>query len=183
MFGKFLKKLLSSIFFLVIFFLFMLVVAYVWGLIVKATNINPSNGWNYVLIIIATLLIELLAVYFIRLDNTDRKEAYQSIYKAGTNVPFSYDFLNTLISKDNILHTIAFNLTAMPAFLLIAIGNEFPVIAVVLGMIVLFLLGAILFAAISTCLWCIVHKRWLSTKPPKDFEKMWNAILNRLKGK
>ena len=182
MIGQFFKKLFASLFFHGIYALFLLVVAYVWGLAAKSLSINQDSNWNYVLIFLVTLAIELLAVYFIRIDNKDRKEEYEKKYKKGT-IPFGYDFVNTVKSRDNIIHAIAFNFLLMPIFLLIGIGNEFPLTNVILGTSILFLLGFVLFSAISTCLWCIVHKRWLSTKPPRDFEKMWNAILNRLKGK
>lgn len=182
MFGQIFKKLLSSLFFHVIYAIFLLVVAYVWGLIVKNLGLNQGSSWNYVLILLVTLMIELLAVYFIRIDNKDRREDYKKKHKKGI-APFGRDFWGTVKSRDNIIHATAFNFLLMPIFVLIGIGNEFPIATVVLGTAILFLLGFILFSAISTCLWCIVHKRWLSTKPPKDFEKMWNAILNRLKGK
>ena len=65
MFGQITKKLLNCLFFNVIYAIFLLVVAYVWGLITKGTAINKESIWNYVGILLATLLIELLAVYFI----------------------------------------------------------------------------------------------------------------------
>ena len=183
MFGKVINKFFSSLLFNIVYSVFLLVVAYVWGLVAKATDIDQSSSWNYVVILLVTLLIELLAVYFIRFDNKDRKEAYEKRYKKGTVVPFWYDFIDTLKSQDHIIHTIMFNFVLMPVFLMIGIGNQFPIGHVILGTALLFLFGVILFSLISTCLWCIVHRRWLSTKPPKDFEKLWNAILNRLKGK
>jgi len=183
MFGQIIKKLLSCFFFNIVYAIFLLVVAYVWGLITKATGINQASNWNFILIFAVTLLIELLAVYFIRIDNKDRKEEYEKKYKKGKPLPFEYDFLLTIKSKDNIIHAVIFNFLLAPIFLMIGIGNQFPVGHVILGTAILFLVGFLLFAIISTLLWCIVHKRWLSEKPPKDFEKMWNAILNRLKGK
>lgn len=182
MFGQYLKKLCSSLFFLVIFFLFLIVVDFLWAQLITALHLNLGLNWNAVIIVIITLLIELLAVYVIRIDSRDSQEEYKRIYKNGS-VPFSYDFWNTFTSRDNIIHTIAFNTLLLPFILMIGIGNKFPVISVVLGTVILLLISAVLFSTISTLVWCIVHKQWLSTKEPKDWEKMWNAILNRLKGK
>ena len=183
MFGQIIKKVLSCLFFNIVYAIFLLVVAYVWGLITKAAGINQASNWNYVLIFVVTLLIELLAVYFIRIDNKDRKEEYEKKYKKGTAIPFEYDFWLAIRSKDSMIHAVTFNLLLSPIFIMIGIGNQFPTGHVILGTAILFLVGFLLFSIINTLLWCIVHKRWLSTKPPKDFEKMWNTILNRLKGK
>lgn len=183
MFIKIIKNFLSCLLFNVVYAIFLIVVAYVWGLITKAVGIDQASNWNFILIFAVTLLIELLAVYFIRIDNKDRKEEYEKKYKKSKYIPFEYDFLLTFKSKDNIIHAVTFNLLLTPIFLMIGIGNQFPIGHVILGTAILFLVGFLLFSIISTLLWCIVHKRWLSEKPPKDFEKMWNAILNRLKGK
>ena len=183
MFIRIIKNFLSCLLFNIVYAIFLIVVAFVWGLITKAVGINQASNWNFILIFLVTLLIELLAVYFIRIDSRERKEEYEKRYKKGKPVPFEYDFFSTIKSKDNIVHAVIFNLLLVPIILMIGFGNQFPIIHVILGTVILFLIGFFLFSVISTLLWCIVHKRWLSTKPPKDFEKVWNAILNRLKGK
>ena len=96
---------------------------------------------------------------------------------------FKQDFVSTLKTQDTLIHTIVFDILLMPIVLMLCIGNQISTAYTVLIAVGAFLVSFVLFAVISTCLWCIVHKRWLSTKPPKDFEKMWNAILNRVKGK
>lgn len=185
MFGYYCKKLASSFFFLIIYFLFIMAVAFIWVHIASTFKNNLgivfSKTFNYCMSAILTLLIELLAVYCIRIDNLKVKEAYVAAHTADTYT-FKADFTETLKSKEHILHTAAFNTLMLPLFLLIGIGTKATAGLLIISAIFLTLVSITLFAAISTLLWCIVHKNWLSTKEPRDFKKLWKAILNRLKG-
>lgn len=164
MFGSFCKKLLSSFFFIVVYFLFIMAVALVWSLFADACKNNFglvfSKTFNYCMIAILTLLIELLAVYFVRVDNLKRKETYENTHTAEI-YNFKADFLETLKSKDHIVHTTAFNLWMLMLFLLIGMGKKANTGLLILGAIGMTLVSVVLFSVISTLLWCIIHKKWL----------------------
>ena len=164
MFGSYFKKLLSSLFFIVIFFLFVMAVAYIWAHISMACKNNLGlvfgKSFNYCIIVILTLLIELLAVYCIRIDNLKCKEAYENTHTAESYA-FKADFMETLKSKDHILHTAAFNSLMLPLFLLIGLGTTATTGPLIVSAVALTICSIALFAVISTLLWCIVHKKWL----------------------
>jgi len=167
MLGTYFKKLLSCLFFIIIYFLFIIAVAYIWTHIAAACKNNLGlifgKTFNYCISAILTLLIELLAVYFIRIDNLKCKETYESTHTAAIYA-FKADFIETLKSKDHILHSAAFNTLMLPLFLLIGMGTKFTAISIVIGAIALTIVSIILFSVISTLLWCIVHKNWLHSQ-------------------
>ena len=181
----YIKKLISSLFFIFIYFLFVMGVAFVWTQIATACKDNFgivfSKNFNYCMSFILTLLIELLAVYFVRIDNLKAKELYTE-----NHTPPSYIFKNDLVeilkSKDHILHAAAFNTWMLFLYLLIGMGAKISGFMLFIFAIGLTVVTILLFTIISALLWCIIHKKWLSTKEPIDFKKLWNAIVNRLKG-
>ena len=185
MFTAYLKKLGSSFFFMFIYFLFYWAVALVWTQISTACKENFGlvfgRPLNYAIIIILTLLVELLAVYVVRIDNLKAKESYEE-----THAPSTYsrnaDFKETLKSKEHILHAAAFGTVMLPFFLLIGLGTKAGTTLLIVCAIAATIICTALFVLISSWVWCIVHKKWLSNKEPKDFKKLWNAIINKLKG-
>ena len=185
MFGTYLKKLGSSLFFIMIYFLFIMGVAYIWTHISMACKeqfgLSFGMTFNYIMSAILTLLLELLAVYVVRIDNLKAKEIYEESHAPGV-FDFKADFNDTIKSKEHILHTAAFGTLMLPLFLLIGLGTKAGTALLLIGAIAATMVSTALFAAISSLVWCIVHKKWLSTKESKDFKKLWNAILNRLKG-
>ena len=127
MISAFFKKLLSSFLFLFIYSLFAMAVAYIWMRIAaickEQLNLIFGKTFNYSIIAILTLLVELLAVYCIRIDNLNAKKTYLNIH--ATDVySFHTDFAETLKTKEHILHTIAFNTLMLPLFLLIGTGAK-----------------------------------------------------------
>lgn len=185
MISAYFKKLASSLFFIFIYFLFIMGVAFVWTQIAVACRDNLGmpfdKTFNYFMSAILTLLIELIAVYFVRIDSLNAKDVYEETHAPGS-YSFKVDFKETLKSKDHILHTAAFNTLMLPLFLLIGMGFKLTGIPLFFGAIAMTIVSILLFSVISTLVWCIVHKNWLSTKDPKDLKKLWNAIVNRLKG-
>ena len=185
MFGTYMKKLGSSLFFIFIYFLFIVAVAYIWTrfsvLCKEKLGLAFSRPLNYCMSAILTLLVELLAVYVVRIDNLKVKESYEEVHAPGTYV-FKDDFQNTLRSTEHILHTAAFGTLMLPLFLLIGLGTKAGTALLVIAAIAATIVSTVLFAVISSIVWCIVHKKWLSTKEPIDFKKLWKAIVNKLKG-
>lgn len=185
MFGTYMKKLASSLFFVIIYFLFIVAVAYIWtkfSMMCKAKfGLVFGMPFNYCMSAILTLLIELLAVYVVRIDNLKAKESYKKIHATGTYFG-KIDYIETLTSKEHILHTAAFGTVMLPLFLLIGLGTKAGAVLLVIAAIAATIVSTALFAVTSSFVWCIVHKKWLSDKEPKDFKKLWKAIVNKLKG-
>ncbi|MBR2937555.1 MAG: hypothetical protein IKB80_03555 [Oscillospiraceae bacterium] len=142
-------------------------VAYIWAHISMACKnefgLIFGKTFNYCTIVILTLLIELVAVYVIRIDNLKIKEAYENTHTKEAYT-FQTDFAETLKSKDHILHTAAFNTLMLLLFLLIGMGTKATAIPLVIGAIAMTIVSIILFAVISTLIWCIVHKKWLCSQ-------------------
>ena len=167
MLASYFKKLASSFFFLATYFLFIIGVAYIWVHIATALKnylgLTFGKTFNYCMSAVLTLLMELLAVYFIRIDSLKCKELYESTHSVEFYT-FKADFTETLKSKDHILHAAAFNALMLPLFLLIGMGTKATTGVVIISAIVLTIVSIMLFAVISTLLWCIVHKKWLHSQ-------------------
>lgn len=163
----YLKKLLSSILFSGIFFLFLVVVAYVWVHISSACTsflgFEIPNTIDYCIVLILTLLLELIGVYFLRVDSLNCKEEYTDGHKGEIYI-FSKDFICTLRSSENIVHIIAFLTFVLPFYLLIAISEKAPLFPSIAGMLALSIVTGALFGAVNTLSWCFVHRNWLKNK-------------------
>lgn len=158
----YIKKLFLSLLFWFVFFLFFVVVTYVWLHVVPGLEsffkCKFTGNFNISIQAVITLLLELLAVYFVRIDSPNYKKPFQ---KAKIEKAFSRDFWDILKSAENIVHTVA-NLTLILLFsMLISATNQSPAVHTVLRTLFLLIAGGILFAVINTALWCIIHKRWI----------------------
>ena len=159
----YLKKLFLSLLFWFVFFLFFVVVTFVWLHVVPGLEsffkCKFTGNFNISVQAVVTLLLELLAVYFVRIDSPNYKKPFQ---KAKIKKAFSKDCADTLKSAENIMHTAA-NLTLIVPFsLLLSATNQTPAAHTVLRTLILLIAGGILFAVINTALWCIIHNRWLN---------------------
>ena len=126
----YLKKMLSSLVFLILYFVvFLMVTAYVWGRFepslesVLNTTIHPNL--SYCLILVIALVLELVGVYFLRVDNPRYSEEYLK-GKKGQRFNFAKDFVSTLKSTENLLHTSAFLTITTPVIFYVSIGSEAP---------------------------------------------------------
>ncbi len=167
MFGSYCKKLLSSLFFFVIYFLFITTVAYVWVNIAMACEakfgIEFGKTFNYCISAILTLFIELIAVYVIRIDNLKHKEVYKKSHSAETFM-FKTDFIETIKSREHILHAAAFNTLMFFLLILLGMGTKLSTGLIIIISIALTIVSIILFGVISGLLWSIVHRKWLHSK-------------------
>ena len=146
------KKLLLTTVFLILFFLFYLVVGFVWMQIASTAGFTLHPNLQICLIVVITLAIELLAVYFLRIDNPRQKDAFD-VTKAYT---FPADFINTLKSAENKMHTFAYVTLAALFILYTLIANTFQ-----LSTLIAAIISCGLFTALNTLLWSIIHKRWI----------------------
>ncbi len=160
----YLKKLLSSFLFVVIFFLFLLVVSFAWmhadSAIKSFLGITIPDAVSYCIILILTLVLDLVGVYFLRIDSLRYKEIFKKAHEKETH-SFSKDFVGTLKSADNIVHTIAFLSLNLPFNLLITISANTPILPLIAGTLALLVVNGLLFSIINTFVWCLVHRNWL----------------------
>ena len=150
----YLKKLLLTFIFLVLYFLFYLVVGFVWMRIASAFEFAVHPNLQFCLIVAISLVIELLAVYFLRIDNPKQKDAFDTT----ATLSFRSDFVNTLKSAENLIHTAAY-VTFVAVFLLyITLSNNLRVDTLTAAIV-----SCGLFAVLNTLLWTLIHKRWIAT--------------------
>lgn len=149
----YLKKLLLTIIFLILFFLFYLVVGFVWVQIASAAGFTIHPNLQICLIVAVSLVIELLAVYFLRIDNPKQKDAF-NVTDAYT---FCTDFINILKSAENLSHTFAY-VTLVALFLLYTL----TVNALGASTLIAAIISCGLFAVVNALLWAIIHKRWIA---------------------
>ena len=104
--------------------------------------------------------VMLTTVYFIRCNILSGKSAYLECHKANP-VSIGKDLINTLKSKENIIHTLAFLTISLLFFLLIGISASTPFLPLVVGTIILLVACDLVFTIVNTLIWCLVHKRWV----------------------
>ncbi len=162
------KKLPVTLAFLALYFLvFLTVISFVWVLFTSVLqaflDIKMHLDIQYSIVLIIGLILELLGVYFLRIENIKYKEVFQEKNTKRTYV-FRKDFVSTFISADNLMHTCAYLTFTMPFTVLIGISAETPLWALILGSVIALITNGLFFAVINTLHWCIVHKRWLKQK-------------------
>jgi len=164
----YLKKLLYTLVFGVLFLIiFMPVIAFVWvhlaSFLQSSLKISFPQKLNYYLALSIALFLELLGVYFLRIDNPRYKEAYKSQMKDEIYA-FRADFITTLKSTENISHTSAFLSLFVPYLLLTAVGKGTPLVSIIFRTLMAMIVAGALFALINTLHWCIVHRGWKREK-------------------
>lgn len=150
----YLRKLLLTIVFLALYFLFYLVVGFVWMRIASSWGFTIHPNLRFSLVVAISLAIELLAVYVLRIDNPKHKEAFDTTQ----GYIFSTDFKNTFKSAENLTHTFAY-VTVAILFLVYTIAIH----TISVGTVIAVLISCGLFTVVNTLLWTIIHKRWVTT--------------------
>ena len=105
------------------------------------------------------LPIGLKIILWIRNDNKAIKREY---WERTHDAPLSFgkDFVQTLKSRENTIHTLAFLTLAELRGIRISILANTPFWGVVLDAIIIILTQVLVFALINTLLWCWVQRRW-----------------------
>ena len=109
------------------------------------------------LILSATMLLYI--VFLKRWENKSLKAKYLEI-QAGNDYSFRKDYLSTIKSKENVIHTLAFLSIAFLNSVRIAISAHRPLASLLLQVAILLLL----FATLNTLVWCFVHKKWYKSR-------------------
>ena len=109
--------------------------------------------------LILAFFITLRLVYRMRFDNKTQKREY---WELTHNAPLSFgkDFVQTLKSRENTVHTLAFLTLALVRGIRIEIIAHTPLFGILLEIILIILTQVSLFTLINTLLWCLVHRRW-----------------------
>ncbi len=109
--------------------------------------------------LILALFIMLQLVYRMRFDNKTHKQKY---WELTHDAPFSFgkDFVQTLKSRENTIHILAFLTVALVRGIRIEIIAHTPFFGILLEVIIIILTQVSVFTLINTLLWCGVHRRW-----------------------
>lgn len=150
------KKLLLTALFFIRFALIGASLAFFTVLL--ANHLIPESVRFYACLFLAILIV-LVHLYRRRCDSYSQKLKYlEGIEYAPPS--FGKDFWQTLKSRENIVHTLAFLtlrfFTALPTGIITA-----PTIwRFLVGMFLLLLEQGIIFTLVNTLIWCLVHRRW-----------------------
>ena len=156
----YLKKVLLTMLFFAAYLITCGAIVFVWYLILG--NRVPEDIQT-IIIMLAAGLVMFVILYRCRCDS----KPYRQDYFAQTEyapVPFCKDFLNTIRSKENISHTLAFLTIILIMVVPIGISLDVTFFVLIAGSIYMTLTNGIAFALINTLIWSLVHRRWINYK-------------------
>ena len=140
-------------------------------MLLQALQITTTNI-IYIVALCAGMVIMLCCAYLIRVCNKNAQTVYinnepkvikrtNKQKKAKTpKYSIDSDFAAVIKTKENILHAAAFLTIVVIVSIALAISASIPVLAIVIGAIVLVIISAVAFFMINTLLWCLVHSLW-----------------------
>lgn len=126
--------------------------------ILPLQKIVPEDTLTIILAIIA-LVIMLVLLYRLRCDNKPYKREYLEGIEYKTR-SFPKDFWQTLKSKENIAHTLAFLTSDFLFGIPGGISASPNIVVFILGMLTQLIIEGTAFTLINTLIWCLVHRRW-----------------------
>lgn len=120
------------------------------------------------IILVLGALIMLRVIYINRCTNKPYKRAFleEIEYKPAT---FLKDFVFTIKSKENTIHTLAYITLDLLRTIRIGILSDATFWRVIIITAVLVIIRSLIFTIINTVLWCAVHKRWLNYQKYADY--------------
>ena len=108
-----------------------------------------------------TLVVMLVYIYRQRRDDKAGRKAYTK--KLNYPLPsFGKDFWQTLKSRENIAHTLAFLTLDIPLTIYIGISGFSTIGKFLPEMLLLLITQGAVFTLINTFLWCLAHRRWIA---------------------
>ena len=113
--------------------------------------------------ILAALTLVVMLVYIYRQRRNDK--AGRKAYTKKLNYPlpsFGKDFWQTLKSRENIAHTLAFLTLDIPLTIYMGISAFSTIGIFLLRTVLLVMIQGAAFTLINTFLWCLAHRRWLA---------------------
>ncbi|MBQ7769343.1 MAG: hypothetical protein IJ403_10765 [Oscillospiraceae bacterium] len=104
------------------------------------------------------LLSAILLIYAIFLKRHENKRLKATYFDALPAEDYSFwkDYLVTLKTKENVVHTLAFLTIAFLNGIRIATSSSRPIGGLLLQITIL----SFLFTTLNTLIWCFVHSRW-----------------------
>lgn len=120
------------------------------------------------IILVLGALIMLRVIYINRCASKPYKRAFleEIEYKPAT---FLKDFVFTIKSKENTIHTLAYITLDLLRTIRIGILSDATFWRVIIITAVLVIIRSLIFTIINTVLWCAVHKRWLNYQKYADY--------------
>lgn len=157
MFKLYLKKLSFTLLVISIFPLLAGVCFFFWYLVFRHMfPVAVSRAVNMILGMIFTLGL----VYLYRYEHSSYKKAYIDSFNSD-NFSFVKDFISTFKSKDNIVHTLAYQSFDLVQTVRGAISSDSPFFRAVIITLILVSVRGLIFAVFNTLIWCLVHKKWM----------------------
>lgn len=150
MFKLYLKKIFSTLGFVVNYFLLCGIIFFTWYFFLSGDKFYSATRTT--IFAILALLFDLLVVGIIR---------YKSV--GDTNCPIKYSsfwktYFTILKSEDSRAHLFAVVSLLIPFFVAVAVSIETPLLPLIVGTIILILLSVLAFLAINTFIWNIVYR-------------------------
>lgn len=158
MFKLYFKKLFFTL--LLIFGLFPILSAvcvFVWHLLFR--YMFPEAVRDAVCYILGGLL-SLYVAYLFRVGRAKRRTEYVNAFPADT-FSFCKDFASTFKSGENLVHTLAYLTYDLFQTIGGAIDSDSPFLRAVIITVILVAIRSLLFSAINTLLWSLVHRKWM----------------------
>jgi len=111
-----------------------------------------------IIIYIGLILSAVLLIYAVFLKRWENKALKATYLEAETAKDYFFrkDYLTTLKSKENVVHTLAFLTITFLNCVRIAITADRPLFSLLLQVAILLFL----FTGLNTLVWCFVHKKW-----------------------
>ena len=151
------KQLLFTLLLVVIFALSGAICVFLWHLIFR--NLIPESARDIVCAILGGL-ISFKLLFTFRCKNSPIKSAYVNSFTEDT-FSFVKDFKNTFISKDNLVHLLAFITLDLIYSVAMAISVNTTFVRFIIVTMIYLLRDCLIFAILNTLVWCLVHKKWM----------------------
>ena len=151
------KQLLFTFLIIAIFALSGSICAFLWHLIFR--NLIPDSIRDFACVILGGLLSFKLLFTF-RCEHSPSKSAYVNSFAEDT-FSFVKDFKKTLISKDNLVHLIAFITLDLIYSVAMAISVNTKFLRFIIVTVIYLLRDCLIFTMLNTLVWCLVHKKWM----------------------
>lgn len=104
-------------------------------------------------------ILLICAVFQKRYENKRLRATFLAA-QIAEDYSFREDYLATLKSKENIVHTLAFFSIVFTNSIRIAITTHRPLTGLLLQVGILLFV----FSALNTFIWCLVHRRWINRR-------------------
>ena len=126
-------------------------------------EVSPVDTTLYLIGFVPAIIIMLYVAYLARWENKSFKRQY---FETATKCEYSFkqDFVNTLKTKENIVHTLAFLTIVFTNSVVVARSVNTPSAMFLVKVIILLLIRGAVFYTLNSVVWCLVHKKWQKSR-------------------